>query len=419
MQRGAALCLRLWLCLGLLDGERGLASGYSMTPPTLNITEETHVIDSRDSLSISCRGQHPLEWSWPGAQEAPATGEKDGEDTGVVQDCEGTDTRPYCKVLLVREARANDTGSYRCSYKYIKARIEGTTAASTYVFVRDVEQPFINKPDTLLVSRKDAMWVPCLVSIPGLNVTLRSQNSALRPDGQEVVWDDRRGMRVPTPLLREALYLQCETTWGGQDFLSNPFLVHITGNELYDIQLFPKKSLELLVGEKLVLNCTVWAEFNSGVTFDWDYPGKQAERGKWVPERRSQQTHTELSSILTIHNVSQHDLGPYVCEANNGIQRFRESTEVIVHEKPFISVEWLKGPVLEATAGDELVKLPVKLAAYPPPEFQWYKDRKSVSGRQSPHALVLKEVTEASAGIYTLALWNSAAGLQRNISLEL
>lgn len=62
------------------------------------------------------------------------------------------------------------------------------------------------------------------------------------------------------------------------------------------------------------------------------FPGHgQAERGRWVPERRSQQTHTELSSILTIHNVSQYDLGPYVCEANNGIQRFRESTEVIVH----------------------------------------------------------------------------------------
>lgn len=42
-----------------------------------------------------------------------------------------------------------------------------------------------------------------------------------------------------------------------------------------------------------------------------------------------------------------------------------------------------------------------------------------MSGRHSPHALVLKEVTEASAGIYTLALWNSAAGLRRNISLEL
>lgn len=252
-----------------------------------------------------------------------------------MQDCEGTDTRPYCKVLLLHEAHANNTGSYHCYYKYIKARIEGTTAASTYVFVRgegprqhtpaavqvvqagtwvlegqlaptppppacgpcgtillpqlgqrplspscpshnllplsaDSEQPFINKQDTLLVNRKDSMWVPCRVSIPGLNVTLRSvqshphptlgssppvqslgkaavdlarrkgaagadshhvlqQSSVLHPDGQEVVWDDRRGMRVPTPLLRDALYLQCETTWGGQTFLSDPFLVHITG----------------------------------------------------------------------------------------------------------------------------------------------------------------------------------------------
>lgn len=55
------------------------------------------------------------------------------------------------------------------------------------------------------------------------------QSSVLRPDGQDVVWDDRRGMRVPTSLLRDTLYLQCETTWGGQAFLSNPFIVHITG----------------------------------------------------------------------------------------------------------------------------------------------------------------------------------------------
>lgn len=53
------------------------------------------------------------------------------------------------------------------------------------------------------------------------------------------------------------------------------------------------------------------------------------------------------------------------------------------------------------------------------PSWARYKDRKALSGRHSPHALVLKEVTEASAGIYTLALWNSAAGLRRNISLEL
>lgn len=122
------------------------------------------------------------------------------------------------------------------------------------------------------------MWVPCLVSIPGLNITLRSvlfpspasphdpilqchpckrqltvtvslqQSSVLHPDGQRVLWDDRRGMQVPTLLLRDALYLQCETTWGDQDFFSNPFIVHITGRgcHLYltsvTTLLHPKKS---------------------------------------------------------------------------------------------------------------------------------------------------------------------------------
>lgn len=89
----------------------------------------------------SARGQHPLEWAWPGAQEVPATEGKDSEDTGFVQDCEGTEARPYCKVLLLREAHANNTGRYQCYYKYIKARIEGTTAASAYVFVRGEGQP--------------------------------------------------------------------------------------------------------------------------------------------------------------------------------------------------------------------------------------------------------------------------------------
>ncbi|XP_020854258.1 vascular endothelial growth factor receptor 3 [Phascolarctos cinereus] len=423
MKRGGVWSRSLWLIIGVL-WEAGLVSTYSMTPPTLNITEEELVIDAQDTLAITCRGQHPLEWAWPQGWEEPRQGDKESKaggpaEAGAEQDCEGTDSRPYCKVLVLNRTQANDTGSYTCYYKYIKARIEGTTAVSTYVFVRDFEQPFINRAGTLLVS-KDHTWVPCLVSIPDLNVTLHSQIRVIRPDGQEIVWNDRRGMLVPTPLLGDTLLLHCETIIRGRTFHSNFFVIHITGNELYDIQLYPKKALELLVGEKLVLNCTVWAEFNSGVTFQWDYPGKQTERaGAVTPERRSQQTHTELSSILVIQNVTQQDLGQYVCEASNGVQSFRQSTEVIVHDKPFISVDWLKGPVIEATAGDELVKLPVKVAAYPPPEFQWYKDGKPVPGRQSPHSVVIKEVTEQNAGTYTLALWNRQAGLRREISLEL
>lgn len=59
-----------------------------------------------------------------------------GSRTVRQDDCKGTDTKPYCKILVLTETQANDTGYYCCYYKYIKAKIEGTTAVSTYVFVR-------------------------------------------------------------------------------------------------------------------------------------------------------------------------------------------------------------------------------------------------------------------------------------------
>uniref|UniRef100_A0A674K978 Vascular endothelial growth factor receptor 3 n=1 Tax=Terrapene triunguis TaxID=2587831 RepID=A0A674K978_9SAUR len=400
-----------------------LVRGYSMTPPTLSITEEEHTLNSKDTLTITCRGQHPLEWSWPGGLVDPDQGEKENETVVLVnlsggrtireEDCEGTDTKPYCKVLVLTGTQANDTGYYQCYYKYISAKIEGTTAISIYVFVRDFEQPFINRPETLLINKKGNTWVPCLVSIPDLNITLFLPSSVIYPDGRRILWDNKKGMLVPTHLIKDSLFVQCETIIDKKLFRSNYFIVHVTGNELYDIQLFPKKAMELLVGEKLVLNCTVWAEFNAGINFQWDYPGKQ------LPERRSQQTHTELSSILIIQNVSQQDLGKYVCMASNGEHTFEESIDVIVHEKPFINVEWRKGPVIEATAGDEVVKLPVKVVAYPPPEFQWYKDGKLIPNKQSPYSMQIKDVSEQNSGTYTLVLWNRLAGLEERISLQL
>uniref|UniRef100_A0A8C3SC50 Vascular endothelial growth factor receptor 3 n=1 Tax=Chelydra serpentina TaxID=8475 RepID=A0A8C3SC50_CHESE len=209
----------------------------------------------------------------------------------------------------------------------------------------DFEQPFINRPETLLINKKENTWVPCLVSIPDLNITLFLPSSVIYPDGRRVLWDNKKGMLVPTHLIRDSLFVQCETTIDKKLFRSNYFIVHVTGNELYDIQLFPKKAMELLVGEKLVLNCTVWAEFNAGVNFQWDYPGKQVHVTSPCP--------SDVSFCFPPP--------PFFCLVT------------CLHgpaftEKPFINVEWRKGPMIEATAGDEVVKLPVKVVAYPPPD---------------------------------------------------
>uniref|UniRef100_A0A452J0N8 Vascular endothelial growth factor receptor 3 n=1 Tax=Gopherus agassizii TaxID=38772 RepID=A0A452J0N8_9SAUR len=238
-----------------------------------------------------------------------------------------------------------------------------------YFSFSDFEQPFINRPETLLINKKENTWVPCLVSIPDLNITLFLPSSIIYPDGRRILWDNKKGMLVPTHLIRDSLFVQCETIIDKKLFRSNYFIVHVTGNELYDIQLFPKKAMELLVGEKLVLNCTVWAEFNAGVNFQWDYPGKQVH-----------QLDRSLSASLPST--------PFCLVTCLRGPAFTE--------KPFINVEWRKGSVIEATAGDEVVKLPVKvvitnivilLISVPPHIHEKEASSPSIYSRRSHQAL--------------------------------
>ncbi len=53
-----------------------------------------------------------------------------------VKECQGEPGKPYCKTLILTNTQANDSGYYRCFYQDIKAIIDGTTAASIFVFVR-------------------------------------------------------------------------------------------------------------------------------------------------------------------------------------------------------------------------------------------------------------------------------------------
>lgn len=105
------------------------------------------------------------------------------------EDCEGTSTKPYCKVLVLRETQANDTGYYHCYYKYIDAKIEGTTAISTYVFVRGksyaaagaFQQPELR--GTLFLTRK--IKKPSVhPSLPGQSVAAAGSGRGARAGSQ-------------------------------------------------------------------------------------------------------------------------------------------------------------------------------------------------------------------------------------------
>eukprot|EP00062_Callorhinchus_milii_P021926 gi/632979167/ref/XP_007906319.1/ PREDICTED: vascular endothelial growth factor receptor 3 isoform X2 [Callorhinchus milii] len=425
----------------------GLVWGYSMSSPTLNITEDEYIINVDSALSIICRGQRPLQWSWPGKAGGSREGsqahnqadktsvqswtEESGGRTVSVQECEGSVAQQYCKIFTLTGARASDTGYYRCSYQFISAIVDGTTASSIYVFVQDFQQVFFSSsPETInfiYISKHSMVTVPCPVSVPNLNVSLRlRRDQLLNPDGKSVIWDNRRGMLVHSHMFDDVIYVKCETTFEKQLFITGTFYVLMIGSDIYEFSLRPDH-MELIAGESLELTCSVRAEFNAGVDFQWDYPGKQTRRAVSLgSERRQLVAEMELSSSLTLHNVTLSDMGQYVCQALTVSSNMSKNADVVVHERPFISLDSQLPREMEVTVGDRNVKLPVRLAAYPPPEVQWYKDGKFIKKsptfnkiKLSVSGLVIREVAEQDSGLYTIVVRNSQANLQERLTLRL
>ncbi|XP_031442663.1 vascular endothelial growth factor receptor 3 isoform X2 [Clupea harengus] len=446
MKRDFTIFCRIWIGIAYASG---LVIGYSMTPPTLDNLKEDLVIQAGDTLTITCRGQRTLDWAWPEdtLQKIQASDRHDqnqdtdqlrptggpGQRAVRVEECPGEAGKPYCKTLVLSNAQGNDTGHYRCFYQDIRAVIDGTTAASIYVFVRDLQQPFVkSQVETILVTESSAdVIVPCLVSIPELNVSLYQieQSPVLLEDGG-IRWNNKRGWSVPRHIIDSIAYLfgfYCIAKVEGQEFQSSYYIVHSTGSKVYDLKLFPEDPVELMVGEALVLNCTAMVEFNAGVDLQWQYPRQQVNQTV-SPQysRNSLAQATEATSIFTIRDVNVRDTGTYTCTAQSMDDLVTRSTVVIVHEKPFISLDYKHGPVVETTAGEKSFKLSVKVSAYPMPETQWFRNAKAISKRPEfkrmkvhHQVLEIRDVCEQDAGNYTVVVRNTAAALEKRLSLTL
>uniref|UniRef100_A0A7N8YK78 Vascular endothelial growth factor receptor 3 n=1 Tax=Mastacembelus armatus TaxID=205130 RepID=A0A7N8YK78_9TELE len=443
---------RIWIGIAYASG---LVIGFSMTPPILDSSRDDIVISVHETLTITCRGQQTLSWTWPDKdleeqelterQAQLPTSRPSGQRAVLVSECPGQPGKAYCKRLILTQAQGIDTGYYRCYYKHVKANIDGATAISVYVFIRDPEQPFLRRSsdsarngsdmETILVTRLSTqVTVPCLVTVPDLNVTLHtdlflhvSSQYPMNPIEARMTWDNKRGWTIPRQIVDSQMVFGLFCVSAAHTSSAYMFFTL----RIYDVKLFPADPVELIVGEALTLNCTAMVEFNTGVDIQWLYPGKQVcNRSGWLHSHRAALDNvTEAVNILTIHSVNVTDTGPYFCKVIGMVKTITQKTQVIVHEKPFIKVNYRMGPVVEVTAGQKSFTLQVNVIAFPTPETQWYKDGKLINQRPDAkmkrlemhlnHALEIKDVCQGDSGLYTVVLKNSAAGLERRLNITL
>uniref|UniRef100_A0A8C0JJ37 Vascular endothelial growth factor receptor 2 n=1 Tax=Canis lupus dingo TaxID=286419 RepID=A0A8C0JJ37_CANLU len=402
MESKALLAIALWLCV-----ETGAASGglpsVSLHPPRLSIQKDILTIMANTTLQITCRGQRDLDWLWPNNQSG-------SEKRVEVTECSDSF---FCKMLTIPKVMGNDTGAYKCFYR------DTDMASVIYVYVQDYRSPFIASVSDqhgvvyITENKNKTVVIPCLGSISNLNVSLCARYPEKRfvPDGNRISWDSKKGFTIPSYMISYAGMVFCEAKINDESYQSIMYIVVVVGYKIYDVILSPPHGVELSVGERLVLNCTVRTELNVGLDFNWEYPSLKHQHKKLVNRDLKTQSGSEMKkflSTLTIDGVTRSDQGWYTCAASSGLMTKRNSTFIRVHEKPFVAFGSGMESSVEATVGDR-VRIPVKYLGYPPPEIKWYKNGRPIESNHTikvGHVLTIMEVSEKDTGNYTVILTN-------------
>ncbi|KAG8453683.1 hypothetical protein GDO86_000352 [Hymenochirus boettgeri] len=360
--------------------------------PSINIQEGDLVIATNETLNITCRGERPVNWTWP---------INHGGNNNRISIIECSESL-YCKMLIVREIIASDNGTYKCFYQ------DSNITTSVHVYILDKRFPFeptiSEQPLIVYITENKTVTIPCLAAKPDLNVTLSTNypNTIFHPDGNNIKWNNRNGFTIPRELLKTTDLVSCETKLNGEVYRSATYMVVVVGFKIYSLSIDPHPQIHLAAGEKLNLSCKAHTPHNVRVDYKWDYPSKMVKKIEIKPLKKVHEG-LEFTENLIIDSVTLNDEGNYSCTVDTGLMTKVVSTTVIVHEKPFIILKDGMESTIVTKVGQR-VEIPVKYTAYPMPVIKWYKNGNVLVKVGNP--LLIVAASQKHTGNYTAVLIN-------------
>eukprot|EP00064_Thunnus_orientalis_P006139 superscaffoldBa00000626_g6155 len=326
--------------------------------PKILPSENPIILHKGDKLNLECRGHGQLTWTYPSLS---SEGMKE-------QRCESR-RHSNCSKLTHTHLTANNTGTYSCKY----SKDGRNHITKTYIYVRDPKQPFVepyySTPYVVGIYRHEtSLIIPCKTSSPDTHVTLKA-NVKITPDRARV-----------------------------------------------------------LVGDTLILNCTGETTYNGRINFTWDFPRKKENRHSTNKTKDSPAHALMMSKALVLPNITMEDKGWYHCKAEIEPTKHKNvSARVLVFEHPFLNISYrheLPSTIIVKEGKKRFVFDP-KVNALPQPDIiTWFKDgvpieKNSTCYKISNFNLIIKDLQQKHAGVFTISLGNQAKGLYRNLSYTL
>lgn len=391
-------------------------------PPKILPSHDPHVVHKDDVLSLTCRGHGLLHWTLSDPRRSKTL-------EGVkVEDCDSRHhPHSHCSKLTVSHLSVNDTGRYSC--KYSKDGSDHIT--STYVYVKDPERPFVEPhfatPHILGIYRHEtSLVIPCRTSSPDTVVTLTGLPPLSEEMVKEMEWDSKVGFTIPYGPYVAYNMFTCNTVVNGQEFKS-VFIPKRHTLVLNNVKITPER-VKVLVGDTLILNCTGETTYNGRINFTWEFPKKKENRHYEDKTKDEPAMVVVMSKALILPNITKEDKGLYRCRAEIEPSKHKNaSAKVIVFEHPFLNVSYRneRRSTVTVKEGAKRLVFEPKVNALPPPDiFAWYKDgvpimRNSTCYKMSGFNLIISDVQQKHAGVFTISLGNQAKGLHRNLSYTL
>ncbi|XP_036934609.1 vascular endothelial growth factor receptor 1 isoform X2 [Acanthopagrus latus] len=408
------ICLLCGL-YGVLARDKDQKGKYSV--PILDVKSRQLVLDTNQTLLLSCRGRWELSWALPSGLS--------GDQVHVEESRCGRTSTLYCSVVTVSRSQVQHTGQFRCRYRHRTRR-----QTSIYVYVTDSQQPFVDppgmSPDVLYLKEKQPLVIPCRVTHPNVTTTLVKQypNYSLSPDQRNIIWNSKQGFTIRSPTFFYIGMFFCQTITDGVTHKSRVYFVHRLVSNIMEVYLNSSGPVEALKGERMVLNCTATGELNTRVNITWDYPGKINNTGFTSKRLLKHRTHMLFYNILTIPKLQRSDRGLYTCRVTSGENTKQQKVTVTVFDRPFIRLKPRHESVMEVQAGQKSYRISPKLRAFPAPQVIWLKDGKVAAEQCSRYhmdgnSLVIRDVAEEDAGKYTVLVRIQEHGLFQNLTLRL
>ncbi|KAM9835152.1 vascular endothelial growth factor receptor kdr-like [Syngnathus typhle] len=397
-----------------------LTSGYLAEErwPKISPSENSIVLHRGDPLHLTCRGHGHLQWTLPKLVDPRRV---ISWENMKVQRCDSRHAS-HCSKLTITNLNATHTGEYSCRY----SRGGSDHVASTYVYVTDPEQPFVEPhdqtPHVLFIPRHEtSLVIPCRTSHPRTVVTLSQLYSS-----QKIVneWDPKVGFTIP--YTSEIVYdiLLCTTVVNGHEFTSM-YMPKRLSLFLENVTVTPER-VRVLVGDTLFLNCTGVTTYGERINFTWDFPRKKDNRHFTNKTKDSTTLTFTMSKALVLPNISMEDKGLYRCRAEVAPTKHSNATaKVIVYEHPFLNVSYKHQSTMVVKEGMKRLVFEPKVNALPPPNMlTWHKDgvpilKNSSCYKISGYNLIISDVQQKHEGVFTISLGNRAHRLYRNLTYTL